>query len=192
MNSAGVLADEVLRIRGAGLHLRAWIVVIACVLLSGCGNSQKPENTDIGFVNLTQHSDAQLWSLWKAAQQSVSQHIDLNPLEQQLSNATPQMLAGDARALNVSPRQVVVSAQADISAATLYAATGTMHPDPTGLIACPQPCNVDYAPAYSLYAHPTTRYAASWEFEGNNFDQLVEYEFENQILSVLGYDTRWR
>jgi len=36
------------------------------------------------------------------------------------------------------------------------------------------------------------RYAASWEFSGNNFDVLVEYEFENQILNALRYDLKWR
>ena len=51
---------------------------------------------------------------------------------------------------------------------------------------------MNYAPAYSLYDQPATRYAASWESSGNNFDVLVEYEFENHILNGLGYDTRWR
>jgi len=101
-------------------------------------------------------------------------------------------LPGDARVWTVSPRQLAVSSQADISAATFYAATGTVRPDPTGLITCPQPCNVNYAPAYSLYRQATIRYAASWEFSGNNFDVLVEYEFENQILNALRYDLKWR
>jgi DNA-binding MarR family transcriptional regulator len=64
--------------------------------------------------------------------------------------------------------------------------------DPTGLITCPQPCNVRYAPTYSLDSRPMSRYAASWEFSGNNFDFLLQYEFENQILSALGYDMQWR
>jgi hypothetical protein len=192
MNDVGVPADTVLRVRGAGVHSSTRIVIMACILLSGCSNNQNADSSDIGFVNLTQHSDDELWSLWKAAQQNLAQQIDLNPLEQQLDNAAPQILPGDAHALNVSPHQVVVSAQPDISASTLYAATGAMHSDPTGLIPCPQPCNVKYAPAYSVYAQPTSRYAASWEFEGDNFDHLVEYEFENQILSGLGYDMRWR
>ena len=38
----------------------------------------------------------------------------------------------------------------------------------------------------------STNYAASWEASSNNFDSLVEYEFENQILNALGYDMRWR
>lgn len=189
MKSAGVPVDEVLGIGGTRVRLPVRILIIACMFSSGCGSNPAPE---IGFVNQTQHSDAELWNLWKTAQQNLSQQVDLNPLEQQLNNAAPQILPGDSRALSVSPHKVVVSAQPDISSATLYAATGTEHPDPTGLIACPRPCNVSYAPAYSLYGNPETRYAASWEFAGNNFDRLVQYEFENQILNVLGYDMRWR
>jgi hypothetical protein len=116
----------------------------------------------------------------------------LNPLEQELNNAAPQIVSGDARVWTVSPHQLVVSSQADVSSMALYAATGMSRPDPTGLISCPQPCNVNYAPAYSLYNQPATRYAASWESSNNNFDVLGEYEFENQILNTLGYDTRWR
>jgi hypothetical protein len=189
MNGAGAPADERIRGWSADVSMSSRIIFLLCILLSGCGGT--PSDT-IGFVNQTKHSDAELWNLWKAAQKSLSEQIDLNPLEQELTNATPQILPGDSRALSVMPHHIVVSAQPDISSATLYSSTGTTHPDPTGLIVCPQPCNVDYAPAYSLYQHPTTRYAESWEFAGNNFDKLVEYELENQILSVLGYDMRWR
>ena len=164
-------------------------VVIGCVLFSGCGNGP---DSDVGFINETQHSDAQLWNLWKAAQTNFSQQIDLNPLQRQVSNAAPDMLPGDSRVLNVSPHQLVVSSQPDVTSAALYAATGTNRPDPTGLIVCPQPCNVSYAAAYSLYLRPASHYAASWEFAGNNFDVLVQYEFENQILKALGYDMKWR
>jgi hypothetical protein len=171
------------------MRASAHLVVIGCVILSGCGN--RPD-TDVGFINETQHSDAQLWSLWKAAQATLSQQIDLNPLQRQFSNAAPDMLPGDPRVLGVSPHQLVVSSQPDVSSATLYAATGTTRPDPTGLVVCPQPCNVHYAAAYSLYLRPASHYAASWEFAGNNFDALVQYEFENQILKTLGYDLSWR
>lgn len=164
-------------------------VVVGCVLFSGCGN--RP-GADIGFINETQHSDAQLWSLWKAAQTNLSQQIDLNPLQRQFSSVAPDMLPGDSRVLGVSPRQLVVSSQPDVTSSALYAATGTNRPDPTGLIVCPQPCNVSYAAAYSLYLRPASHYAASWEFAGSNFDALVQYEFENQILKTLGYDMRWR
>jgi hypothetical protein len=35
-------------------------------------------------------------------------------------------------------------------------------------------------------------YAVSWEFAGNNFSTIVQYEFENQILHTLGYNMSWR
>jgi hypothetical protein len=165
------------------------VVVIGCVLFSGCGSAPDAE---VGFINETQHSDAQLWSLWKAAQNNLTYQIDLNPLQRQFSNVAADMLPGDPRTLNVAPHRLIVSAQPDIVSSKLYAATGTNRPDPTGLIVCPQPCNVSYAAAYSLYLRPASHYAASWEFAGNNFDALVQYEFENQILKTLGYDMKWR
>lgn len=189
MDAATTPADERIRGWSRDVSLSSRIIFILCILLSGCGGT--PSDA-VGFVNQTKHSDAELWSLWREAQKSLSKQIDLNPLEQELNNSTPHIVPGDVRAMSVMPHQVVVSAQPDVSSATLYSVTGTIHPDPTGLVVCPQPCNVDYAPAYSLYEHPTTHYAASWEFAGNNFDQLVEYELENQILSALGYDMRWR
>ena len=193
MYDAGVPADEGLRIPETRMPALARALVLTCLVLSGCGSNPGDSSAvPVGFVNETQHSDQQLWSLWKAAQQNLSQQIDLNPLQRQLSNAPPDILPGDARVLNISPHQLVVSSQPDVSASTLYAATGTERTDPTGLILCPQPCNVNYAPAYSLYAQPASHYAASWEFSGSNFDALVQYEFENQILNALGYDLRWR
>jgi hypothetical protein len=51
---------------------------------------------------------------------------------------------------------------------------------------------VGFAPAYSLYVRPATRYASSGEGTESNFDYLVEYEFENQILNAPGYGKRWR
>ena len=67
------------------------VVVIVCVLFSGCGNG--PE-AGIGFINETQHSDAQLWSLWKAAQKNLSQQIDLNPLQRHFSSVAADYVAG--------------------------------------------------------------------------------------------------
>jgi len=186
---AGISADVLLGIRRIAMRASVPLVVMGCVLLSGCGSRA---DSDIGFINETQHSDAQLWSLWKAAQINLLQQIDLNPLQRQFSSVAPDVLPGDSRVLKVSPRQLVVSSQPDVTSAALYEATGTNRPDPTGLIVCPQPCNVSYAAAYSLYLRPASHYAASWEFAGNNFNALVQYEFENQILTALGYDTKWR
>src|SRR3989441_11991678 len=59
-------------------------------------------------------------------------------------------------------------------------------------IACPAPCNVRFAAAYSLYPRQITKYAASWEFQSDNFSSILKYEFENQILAELGYSLRWR
>jgi hypothetical protein len=159
------------------------------LLLSGCAWNTKPS---ISFINQTHQTDAQLWNLWKSAQQSLSQQIDLNPLQRQLENAPPHILPGDARVWNISPRQLVVAPKPDVSSAALYAATGVQRASPTGLVACPQPCNVRFTPAYSVYEPPASRYAASWEFSANNFDFLVQYEFQNQILQALGYDLSWR
>ena len=173
-----------------------WIcgVSLGLLVLAACGGAPTSGlgASPRGFVNNTQHTTAQLWTLWTTAQQNLSQQIDLNPLQQQLTGAAPEMLPGDPRVWNVSPDQLTVASQPDVASSSLLAATGMNRPNPTGLISCPQPCNVQYAPAYSLYAQPTTRYAASWENSGNNFDALVEYEFENQILHALGYDMTWR
>ncbi|MGH9516814.1 MAG: hypothetical protein ACRD3P_14175 [Terriglobales bacterium] len=171
------------------MRVSVHLVVMGCVLFTGCGTAS---DADIGFINETQHSNAQLWSLWKAAQTNLSQQIDSNPLQRQFSRVAPDILPGDSRALGVSPHQLVVSSQPDVTSSALYEATGTNRPDPTGLIVCPQPCNVNYAAAYSLYSRPASHYAASWEFTGNNFNTLVQYEFENQILKTLGYDMKWR
>lgn len=170
-----------------------YAIIAGLLVLSACGGSPTSASSSApGFINNTQHTTAQLWTLWTAAQQTLSQQIDLNPLQQQLNGATPQILPGDPRVWNVSPDQLTVASQPDIPSSALLAATGMSRSNPTGLIACPQPCNVQYAPAYSLYVSPTTRYAASWENSGSNFDTLVEYEFENQILHALGYDMTWR
>ena len=107
-------------------------------------------------------------------------------------NATPDIHPGDARALTTQPHQLKVAAEQDVSSDQLLAQAGLSRPDPTGLIACPQPCNVRFAAAYSFHQPALTRYAASWENEGNNFSEILEYEFENQILAALGYNLRWR
>jgi hypothetical protein len=164
------------------------VLALMIVLLQGCGGA----NPATGFINQTRHTDAELWVLWHAAQQNLSQQIDMNPLQRTQSNVSAQILPGDPRVWDVSPRSLTVASQQDVSSAALLAATGVNRPDPTGMIACPQPCNVHYAAAYSTYGPNSSRYAASWEFAGNNFDVLVQYEFENHILEQLGYGMTWR
>jgi hypothetical protein len=166
---------------------RGAAIFVALLILSACG-----AGPPFGFVNHTRHTDAQLRAIWTAAQQSLSQQIDLNPVQRVFQNAPPDIRPGDARVWDISPRRLAVGSQADVSSSAFYAATGDLRIDPTGLIACPQPCNVNYAAAYSLFRRPAVRYAASWEASESNFDYLLTYEFENQILNALGYDMRWR
>lgn len=128
----------------------------------------------------------------EAAQDSVSQQVDLNPLQRSSLGAPADIHPGDRRALEVMPHQLRVGAEPDVSSSNLLAATGLERPDPTGMIACPKPCNVAYAAAYSFYGRDLTRYAASWEEQGDSFTFVLEYEFENQILAALGYSLRWR
>jgi hypothetical protein len=159
------------------------------VLLLGCGSKKTP-TAPVGFVNQTKHSDTELWTIWSAAQKSLATKINLNPL--QSTDAPPDILPGDARALGVMPHQLTVAPQPDVSSNVLAAATGVYRANPTGMIACPQPCNVRFTTAYSRYDPAATNYAASWESSESNFHDILEYEFENQILFTLGYNMTWR
>jgi len=167
---------------------RGGLLLLISLLLSCGTGSEEP----VGFVNLTQHTSSDLWAIWRSAQQSVALQVDLNPLQRSLYNAPPDILPGDARALQVVPRQISVASQPDVSSSVLFDATGVDRPDPTGMIACPSPCNVKYAAAYSRYGPEITRFAASWEFQGDNFSMILQYEFENHILQALGYSLQWR
>jgi hypothetical protein len=164
---------------------------ILTLILLGCGGSPHSA-APVGFVNQTQHSEADLQALWTEAQQSVAQKIDLNPLQRLSNSVPPDTRPGDPRALSVKPRQLLVAAELDVSPEVLFAATGERRTAPTGMIACPQPCNVRYSTAFSFYQPQLTKYAASWEFAGDNFTVILEYEFENHILNALGYDMTWR
>jgi hypothetical protein len=174
-----------------GTMRRDLLTVILTVVCLGCGGSPHSPGP-VGFVNQTHHSDADLKAIWAEAQQSVAQQIDLNPLQQLSNKVAPDIRPGDARALNVMPHQLAVTAEPDVSAESFFTATGDRRADPTGMIACPKPCNVRYSTAYSFYQPQLTKYAASWEFKGDNFSVILQYEFENHILNSLGYDTTWR
>jgi hypothetical protein len=167
------------------------VLFVLMMVLLGCSGSPQSLLPAAGFINQTQHSNADLQSIWTQAQQNIAQQIDLNPLQVSKS-VSPKVLPGDPRALSVKPHQVLVGAVPDISSQLLFAATGELRSNPTGMIACPSPCNVRYSTAYSFYQPELTKYAASWEFDGSNFDVILEYEFENHILSALGYDMTWR
>ena len=166
-------------------------MLLACLWLAGCGGGFRG-GLPAGFINQTQHSDTELWAIWKTAQQELAQEVDLNPLQQSLYDAPADIHPGDPRALSAMPHQLLVAAQPDVASTVLFGVTGVQRPDPTGLIACPAPCNVRFAAAYSLYPRQITKYAASWEFQSDNFSSILKYEFENQILAELGYSLRWR
>ncbi|MBV8050311.1 MAG: hypothetical protein JOZ80_03935 [Acidobacteriaceae bacterium] len=168
---------------------RGACVVFLTFLLVGCGNSRS--QPPVGFINNTKHSDADLGKIWSAAQNSLAAAIDLNPL-QSGADSSSDILPGDPRTLSVQPHQLRVSPESDISSAALVAASGVFRANPTGLIPCPQNCKVRYTTAYSLYQPGAISYAASWESSENNFRDILQYEFENQILFALGYDVSWR
>lgn len=175
-----------------GITMRRIVVTVGLtIVLLGCDGSS-PSPALSGFINQTRHSDADLQAIWTEAQQNLAQQIDLNPLQQPSNSVSADMRPGDPRALSVEPHQLLVAAEPDVSPEVLFAATGEQRANPTGMIACPQPCNVRYSTAYSFYQPELTKYTSSWEFSGNNFDVILEYEFENHILSALGYDTTWR
>jgi hypothetical protein len=165
--------------------------VFLTALLLGCGgNKNQNHSAPVGFLNQTRHSDADLWTIWSLAQKNVAAQVNLNPVQQTAENAPPLILPGDSRSLSVVPHQLTVAPQPDLSSSVL-AAAGIQRSTPTGMIACPPPCNVRYTTAYSRY--PTrTIYAASWESSDDSFRTILEYEFENQILFALGYDMSWR
>lgn len=173
-----------------GRSLRTAVLVVFLGLI-GCGGSPAPP-LSFAFVNQTRHSASALWRIWKLAQASVARQVDLNPLQRSLYGVPARILPGDARARQARPYQLVVAAEPDVSSQLLWSTTGIERPDPTGLIACPQPCNVRYAAAYSRYQPARVHYAASWEFLGDNFPLILQYEFESQILYALGYDVQWR
>jgi hypothetical protein len=161
------------------------------VTVVGCGMPR--ESLPVGFVNHSGHPDSELQTIWTAAQQSVATRIDLNPLERQTNpDAVENILPGDRRALKIQPRQVEVANEPDVKSSLLLSQTGVQRDDPTGLIACPKPCNVRFAAAYSWYGPSMTKYAQSWDGQGHNFDLILQYEFENQILFALNYEMKWR
>jgi hypothetical protein len=166
--------------------------IVVLIILTGCGGRPTPPPVLPGFVNHTHHSDAELQAIWATSQQSVAQSIDLNPLQQPDVKVLPDLLPGDPRALKLVPQHITVSAVSDVSSDVLFTATGTRRANPTGMIPCPKPCNVRYSTAYSSYDPALTNYAASWEFEADNFSVILEYEFENHILRALGYNMKWR
>lgn len=174
-------------------HSLRWFLLLAVILgQPGCGDSY--HELPVGFINRTHHtSDSYLLARWASAQQAIAARIDLNPIGR-LHGEAPHYLPGDRRAYNIPPRHIVVQAVPDVSSQQLLAATGVLRPDPTGFILCPQPCNVAYDSSYTLFSQRYVAYAGSWEFAADPqpLAQILEYEFESQILFRLGYDVSKR
>jgi hypothetical protein len=170
-----------------------WFILLAVILgQPGCGNNS--HELPVGFINSTAHtSDAYLMARWTSAQQAIAIRVDLNPIGR-LHGEPPHYLPGDNRASDIAPRQIRVQSVPDIPSQQLLAGTGVLRPDPTGFILCPQPCNVTYNSSYTLFSQRYVAYAASWESatDPQPFAQILEYEFQSQILYQLGYDVRKR
>ena len=72
-------------------------LLLSVLLMTACGGRPTDSTPNASFINNTQHSTAQLQALWNAAQQTLSQQIDLNPLQRELYNSAPNIVPGDAR-----------------------------------------------------------------------------------------------
>lgn len=170
------------------------LLLLFALILGQPGCSTSYNELPVGFVNLTRKStNAYLMVRWRNAQHTIATRIDVNPIGRQ-HGQPPQYLPGDVRAYRVEPRQIAVQSVPDISSQDLFAASGVVKPDPTGFILCPAPCNVGYDSSYTSFSRRYIAYAASWEYASDPqiFDQILEYEFESQILYRLGYDVRER
>jgi hypothetical protein len=162
---------------GKPMRRNLWKLVLGLGLL-GCGG--QPNALPVGFVNQTKHSDADLWMVWKAAQESLEQEVDLNPLQRSSSGAGADIRPGDPRALEVMPHQLRVSAEPDVSASALLAATGLERSDPTGMIACSGPATSAMPPPIPSTAGDLTQYAASWEDGGDSFTFVLEWSMSSR------------
>ena len=176
---------------GKPMRRNWWKFVLGLGLL-GCG--ELPNALPVGFDNQAKHSDAELWVVWKAAQESLAQEVDLNPLQRSSSGAPADIRPGDPRALDVMPHQLKVSAEPDVTALDLLVATGMERSDPTGMIACREPCNVRYL--CRLRIRSTAGTLPDTPLHGGSratvFPLCWSMKFENQILAALGYSLRWR
>src|SRR2546430_17285575 len=74
--------------RAMGWSLRTLILTMVLV---GCGGGAS-DVLPIGFVNETQHSVAEIWTIWKNTQQNLAKNVDLNPLQRSLPGAVADIL----------------------------------------------------------------------------------------------------
>lgn len=138
------------------------------------------------FLNYTNVSDAVLLDAWKAAQLNLAN----NPFPQNTHGG--DLHKGDARALTVQPRNVAVVSVPDTTIADLTKTDPTWADgkDPSGAIAIPMGQGfLEYNACVAMtmcWTRPRV-YAAATKVAA-----VVQYEFENIILSKLGYNVENR
>ena len=167
--------------------LRSFFVNAPLSVWFGYITAYWPSNAQ--FVNYTAVSDAVLAQCWKQAQQQLA--TQPFPLAGQ---GTSDSHAPDMRALTVQPSHVTVVPVAEVSQADLAAATGDSAwlkvASPTGTILVEADNGfLGYEAAHAVtetWRKPRV-YAATSEMPN-----VLVYEFQNIILSRLGYDVSGR
>ena len=107
--------------------LRILLKLAPILFLCGCGGGL-PESLPAGFLNRTRHFDEQPWTIWKTAQQILSQRVDLNPLQRSMYDSRADIHPGDSRALQVRPHQVLVSPSLQVRYLPRLEHTGQIRP----------------------------------------------------------------
>jgi hypothetical protein len=129
----------------------------------------------------------------EAAQQTLNQEVDLNPLPRASSGAPADIRPGDPRALGAWSHAAPARRDRRMSPPPRFF---SRRPDLSGPI--PQEWSPAAGPAMSAMPrlisftaglHPLRHLVG---VQGNSFTFVLEYEFENQILAELGYRLRWR
>src|SRR5438093_12178937 len=83
---------------------RRLLVFLACLWLAGCGGGFSG-GLPTGFIYETQHSDADLWAIWKTAPQELAQAVDLDPPQQSLYDEPAATRPARAPAMRARPAQ---------------------------------------------------------------------------------------
>lgn len=162
------------------------LLLLGCVFtLFGCGapfsRNQPLRNETDGMA-----TDQQLADRWKVAQQHLANHpIPINAAVADLNGTPAQFVPADPRALEIAPCCVAVITEQDIPLNDLPTPFQRNGSDPTHIIKCGSGAIAQYC--YS-FLDSNVHVSNSWVLH----DGTTDYEFENVILSVLGYDTSQR
>ena len=139
--------------------------------------------SSVPFVNYTGATDVQLQQCWLAAQQNLSS----SPFP--LNTAGGDLHVADKRARTVQPKHVTVVAVPDTPVSDLvkFDPAWSQDKDPSGAILLEANNGfLGYTPCHSFaccWIKPRVYAAAS------KIPVTLQYEFENIILSELGYNT---